>query len=53
VAAVRRDHAGHRHHRLGHRLLLLPGLAILAAPALLLLLVFITGTGLVLGTAGR
>jgi hypothetical protein len=34
-------------------LLLLSGLAMLAAPALVLLLAFITGTGIVLGTAGR
>lgn len=34
-------------------LLLLPGPAIMAAPALVLLLVFITGTGIVLGTSSR
>jgi hypothetical protein len=34
-------------------LLLLQGLAMLAAPALVLLLAFITGTGIALGTAGR
>lgn len=34
-------------------LLLLPGLAIMAAPALVLLLIFITGTGIVVGTASR
>jgi hypothetical protein len=34
-------------------LLLLPGLAIMAAPALVLLLIFITGTGVVLRTASR
>jgi hypothetical protein len=34
-------------------LLLLPGLAIAAAPALVLLLIFITSTGIVLGTTSR
>ncbi|HEY2509103.1 MAG TPA: hypothetical protein VGI58_21510 [Streptosporangiaceae bacterium] len=33
-------------------LLLLPGMVMLAAPALVLLLIFITGTGIVLGTKG-